>query len=73
MVHVQEELSLLQVVIIKQVGEMKKYGTEIFGTEKYGIENFFKRGKKKKTSQIKIIDPRVNKMYLCSNHCHEGI
>lgn len=48
MVHVQEELSLLQVVIIKQVGEMKKYGTEIFGTEKYGIENFLKEGKRKK-------------------------
>lgn len=46
--HVQEELSLLQVVIIKQVGEMKKYGTEIFGTEKYGIENFLKEGKRKK-------------------------
>lgn len=48
MVHVQEELSLLQVVIIKQVGEMKKYGTEIFGTEKYGIENFLIEGKRKK-------------------------
>lgn len=47
-VHVQEELSLLQVMIIKQVGEMKKYGTEIFGTEKYGIEDFLKERKRKK-------------------------
>lgn len=48
MIHVHEEISLPQVVIIEEIGEMKNYGTEMFGTEKYGIENFLKDGKKKK-------------------------
>lgn len=54
-----------QDVTIQEIGETKKYGTIEF------VCFFFKGEKGKKTSQIKIIELKVNKIH--SNHHCEGI